>query len=266
MLQEEIKIQQVLESESNQESEEDKSNRVDLLVENQKGELVIIEVQNSKEFDYFHRMVYGAAKVITEHIAKGQPYAQVKKVIAITVAYFDLGQGDDYVYHGISQFKGIHHHDTLQLAPRQRELYKKNQVHDIFPEYWIIKAEKFDDQVSDKLDEWIYFLKNSQILDSFTAPGMAQAREKLDELKMSFEERKRYNRFLDRLRDKASYNYNRRIEYEDKLEEERKRSEAARRETEEIRLKVEAFQKETEEIRKMVEDEKKKSRRRKAKG
>ena len=55
LLNEEIKIKQILDSESNKETEDDKHNRVDILVENSKNELVIVEVQNSKEYDYFHR-------------------------------------------------------------------------------------------------------------------------------------------------------------------------------------------------------------------
>ena len=50
--------------------------------------------------------------------------------------YFDLGQGKDYVYHGTTIFKGIHKNDILTLAEKQMELYKKNSVHEIFPEYW----------------------------------------------------------------------------------------------------------------------------------
>ena len=65
---------------------------MDILVENQKGELIIIEVQSTQEHDYFHRMLYGASKAIAEHINEGQAYANVKKVISITIAYFDLGR------------------------------------------------------------------------------------------------------------------------------------------------------------------------------
>lgn len=133
LLEEDIKIKQILDSESNKETEDDKYNRVDILVENSKCELVIIEVQNSKEYDLFHRMLFGAAKAITEHIKEGQAYAEVKKVISITIAYFDLGQGKDYVCHGMTVFKGIHKHDILTLADKQIELYKKNNVHEIFP-------------------------------------------------------------------------------------------------------------------------------------
>jgi predicted transposase/invertase (TIGR01784 family) len=74
LLGEEVTIKQVLDSESNKETEDDKFNRVDVFVEFASGELVIVEVQNSKEYDYFHRMLYGTSKVITEHTSKkGNP-------------------------------------------------------------------------------------------------------------------------------------------------------------------------------------------------
>lgn len=47
LLGEKIIIRRLLESESNQEDEYDKYNRVDMLAENSKGELVLIEVQNN---------------------------------------------------------------------------------------------------------------------------------------------------------------------------------------------------------------------------
>ena len=82
VLNQKIKILQILESESNQEDENDKFNKVDLLVKNQQSELIIIEVQNNKEYDYFQRMLYSASKIITEHLDKGDQYAKIKKVYA----------------------------------------------------------------------------------------------------------------------------------------------------------------------------------------
>ncbi len=204
LLGEEIKIKQILDSESNKESEDDKFNRVDILVENAKGELVIIEVQNSKEYDYFQRMLYGTSKVITEHIKEGQPYADVKKVISITIAYFDLGQGKDYVYHGTTTFKGIHKNDILALAEKQVELYRKDNIYQIFPEYWVIKVGKFGNRVKDKLDEWIYFFKNSEIKNDFSAKGLKEASERLDEMKLNEKDAKEYKKYLTNLRDVAS--------------------------------------------------------------
>jgi predicted transposase/invertase (TIGR01784 family) len=204
LLRESIKIKQILESESNKETASDKYNRVDILVENTKGELVIIEVQNTKEYDYFHRILFGASKAITENIDGGEPYAAVKKIISVTIAYFDLGQGKDYVYHGVTNFKGIHKGDVLDLAVRQKELYNKKNVSDIFPEYYLIKVGKFNNKIKDKLDEWIFFLKNGKIDESFTAQGLPEASEKLDEMKLSETDRIAYRKYIKRLHDIAS--------------------------------------------------------------
>ncbi len=45
------------------------------------------------------------------------------------IAYFELGQGADYVYHGTTVFRGLHKNNILTLADRQVELYKKTIVH-----------------------------------------------------------------------------------------------------------------------------------------
>ena len=50
LLNEKIVIQKLLESESNQEDEFDKYNRVDMLAENSKGELILIESDPSSYF------------------------------------------------------------------------------------------------------------------------------------------------------------------------------------------------------------------------
>ena len=219
LLGENIKIRQILESEGNKETQDDKHNRVDMLVENSKGELIIIEVQNSQEYDYFHRILFGASKAVTEYIKEGEPYASVKKVISITIAYFDLGQGKDYVYHGTTSFRGIHKNDVLNLSDKQKGLYEKERVHDIFPEYWLIKVSKFRNRVTDKLDEWIYFLKNGEVQEGFSAKGLPEAKEKLDEMKMSETERKAYQKYLKRLRDIASEQHTKMADAEEIIRE-----------------------------------------------
>lgn len=215
LLGEEVTIKQILDSESNKETEDDKHNRVDILVENSKNELVIIEVQSSNEYDYFHRMLFGISKAITEHIKEGQPYGEVKKVISITIAYFDLGQGKDYVYHGTTIFKGIHKNDVLTLSGKQVELYKKDLIHEIYPEYWIIKVSQFHDRVKDKLDEWIYFFKNAEIKSNFSAKGLKEVNERLDEMKLNEQDAKEYKRYLKNLRDIASEQYTKMVDAQD---------------------------------------------------
>ena len=74
-----IRITQVLESEGNQEAEDQKFNRVDLLVEDDKKEKILVEVQNDHELDFFQRMAFGASKIITDYMKKGEAYAALPK-------------------------------------------------------------------------------------------------------------------------------------------------------------------------------------------
>ena len=133
LLNEDITIINILESESNQETEDDKFNRVYLLVENSKKELIIIEIQQRNEFDYFHRILYGTSKLISEYLKLGEPYKKVRKVYSVNIIYFDLGQGEDYVYHGKTEFEGIHKHDKLLLSDKQMTTFHKNRPELIFP-------------------------------------------------------------------------------------------------------------------------------------
>jgi predicted transposase/invertase (TIGR01784 family) len=212
-----IKIERILESEGNQETDDDKYNRVDILTQNSKNELVIIEIQNTYEIDYFQRMAYGAAKALTENLSIGQTYSEIKKVISINIVYFDLGQGKDYVYKGTTNFQGLHEKDLLQLSSRQRKTFVKQNVADIFPEYYIIKVNQFNDIAKDTLDEWIYFLKNNEVKDEFKAKGLAEAKEVLDIMRLNKEQQYGYNRYLDYLHVKASEALSLQIEAEEKV-------------------------------------------------
>lgn len=67
-------------------------------------------------------------------------YQEIKKVISISILYFDLGQGDDYVYHGTTRLMGIHSHEELKLSEEQREQFQKDQMYELFLEYYLIKV------------------------------------------------------------------------------------------------------------------------------
>ncbi|MDU9048977.1 MAG: Rpn family recombination-promoting nuclease/putative transposase [Candidatus Electrothrix sp. Rat3] len=204
LLMEDVTILELLESESNKEDAHDRFNRVDLKVLNEKKEILIIEVQYEREFDYLQRILFGTSKVITEHLQKKDPYSKVAKVISINILYFDLGHGADYVYHGTTSFRGLHGQDLLQLSDEQRKLYGRDKLHEIFPEYYLIKVNNFDDIAKDTLDEWIYFLKNEEIKNDFKAKGIEKAKQELDILKLSDEERRAYERYQDDLHYQAS--------------------------------------------------------------
>ena len=205
-----FRIDKFLESESNQEDEEDKYNRVDILAESEDGELCIIEVQNSRELSYFHRMLYGVSKAITEYIGLGKPYDEVRKVYSINIVYFELGQGKDYVYHGRTEFRGIHEpHDELKLSVRQNERFfgnkekdilKRKGAADVFPEYYVLRVNDFDKVAKTPLDEWIEFLKTGSISSKATAAGLTEARECLRVDSLSPSEKQAYYRHMESVR------------------------------------------------------------------
>jgi len=122
-LSEDIKVMSILESESNKTDKSDKYNQVDILCENSKKELIIIEIQFFDEVDYFHRLVYGISKAIIDHMYEGYKYDQVKKVYSINIIYFDLGMGKDYIYRGKMEFKGMNSKDDLELTFAQRQKF-----------------------------------------------------------------------------------------------------------------------------------------------
>ncbi len=226
LLKDNIKIDSILESETNKETSDDKFNRVDLLVRNSKKELIIIEIQNTRELDYLFRLLFITSKAVTENIKEGSPYSAVIKVITISVLYFDLGQGNDYIYRGTTNFVGLHSNDQLQLSEGQKKLFQKQKVEQIFPEHYLIRISQFDENkislTKDKFDEWVYFLKTSEIKDNFTAQGIDEARKKLAVMNMPNDEQKAYQQFLDKISTEASVAETLKFEAEQKVRKDEK--------------------------------------------
>lgn len=204
LLKEDITIIEILESESNKERESSKLNRVDILAKDRKESYIIFEIQVTKELDYLSRILFGVSKVISERLNQGIEYKNIKKVYSVNIVYFDLGHGEDYVYKGNTNFYGMHKQDKLNLNEQQKKIYSYEKVEEIFPEYYILKVEQFDNETKDSLDEWIYFLKNEQIKDGSKAKGLKEAKEKLDILYMKEQERREYDRYLDELHYESS--------------------------------------------------------------
>lgn len=213
-----ITIESILESESNKSHADDKFNRVDLLVQANKGKRIIIEVQCMTQWDYLSRILYGTSKVVCEHLREGQDYYHINKVISVNIVFFDLGGGKDYLYKGSTVFKGLHFDDTLTLNAKEFKAYSLAVSADIqtpehiFPEYYIIKVMHFQKQVQDKIDEWIYFLKYGEIKKEFNAQGIQSAAQKLDVLRLSEEERSAYEQYRESLHDNASFDHMVRLE------------------------------------------------------
>ena len=194
-----IHIVEILESEGNQQTEEDKFNRVDIKALNSKNEIVIIEIQNTRELYYLERILYGVAKAITEHISLGETYYKVKKIYSISILYFDIGYGTDYLYHGQNIFKGVHTGDFLQVSTREKDAIVPRMPSEIYPEYFLIRVNEFNKVAMTPLEEWIEYLKTGIIRPDTTAPGLGEAREKLKYYSMTPQERHAYDEHLSAL-------------------------------------------------------------------
>ena len=144
---------------------------------------------------------------------KGEAYSKVKKVYSVNIVYFALAKGDDYLYYGKTEFIGQNSKDEIfELSNLQQKEFGINSVYQIFPEYFVIRVNKFKDITKNRLDEWIYFLKNEMIKDDFKAKGLDKAQKTLDIMKLEDEDRRAYNRKLENLSLEKSLARSREIE------------------------------------------------------
>ena len=213
LLHDKIKITELLESESNQDNDTMKYNRVDLLAKNSAGEDIIIEVQYAPEECYLKRLLYGTSKDIVDNISAGQSFCHVKKVYSISLIYFDFeAKGalyNDYAYHGKVNFIGVHSGKSVEINPTYLHGKNTNQTvpinDNVFPEYFVIAVNKLDNsKVVDDLDEWVYAFKNNEVKDNFKAPGIESMRQKLDFVSMSPEAQRKYDTYHISLRSNRS--------------------------------------------------------------
>ncbi len=192
-----IHIETILESESNREAEEQKLNRVDILAQTTDSEKMLIEVQNQSEIDYFHRMLFGTARLISDYTHLGEKYGKITKIYSINIVYFQLGEGKDSVYVGTTDFRGLHDGSHLGLSPRWKKRLEADSVSDIFPTYYILRVNDFDRWSKTPLDQWMYFLSNSRVPEDADAPGLKEVREKLRLDRLPADERLSYLKLLD---------------------------------------------------------------------
>jgi hypothetical protein len=213
LLEEEIRVLSLLESEANQHHELDKFNRVDLLAVDSSGQILIIELQYTWQAAYLKRLLYGTAKLIVDNMQLGESFDKVRKVISISILYFPVsGDDDDYLYHGKTEFVGMNKGEPLRVdmtvLPKPGQLEHERQGKpaaskrngsgkgvNAFPEYYLIEVEHFQNIIRRPIDEWVYLFKNSQVRDDFHSKNIQAAKEKLALLHMSEQERKAYEQY-----------------------------------------------------------------------
>ena len=195
-LNEPIKIVEILENEGNVLAE-DKFYRVEIKAKNSNGEDILVEIQNITRLCYQERIFYGVDKAFTEHINLGNTYKEVKKVYSISILYFDLGKGSDYIYVGQNNFIGLHTQDQLIISTKEKDTIVRKSPAEIFPTYMLVRVNEFNKVAKSPLEEWVDYLKNGVINPDTKAPGLQEAREKLKYYSMSNAERHAYDEHVN---------------------------------------------------------------------
>lgn len=202
LLKEEIRVEALLESESNRDLETRKFNRVDLKCLDSQGRNIIVEIQNQREVDYLQRLLWGTSKVVVESLQLGNKYGEIAKVISVSILYHPLKADDqgnaDFIYYGATEMIGLHTKRPLILRGKPVGGVETTGLTSlkVFPEYYLIYVQKFEDIINEALDEWVYFFKHGEIRDDFKSPGILLAQKKLNFLSMNESERKGYEEYL----------------------------------------------------------------------
>ena len=199
LLGEKVVIEEVLDGDWNLYSNYGKFRRVVIKAYNAKKESILIEIRNTFELDYLERWVYADGTPQNTSPDNWDDYLEAKKIYSINILYFDLGEGADYLYHGQTTLIGAHTKDTLRLTRHEREDLNVVSPENIFPEYYVIRVNEFDKLAVSPLDEWLQYLKDEYIRPDTTVPGLKEARERLEYLRMSPSERRVYDNYLDTL-------------------------------------------------------------------
>ena len=188
-----VKIKSLLESESNKESIGLKKSIADLIVEDEDGNNYIIEIDRSYTDLFLHKACFNSSRLIVDNIGTSQDYLKIKKVFHINLLYFPLKnfKSKAPLHHGKVIFHEIddQHPVDLHLTDSRKHHF---DVHNIFPEYFIISIPLFDGIIKKEIDEWLYMMKNSEVKEDFKSPYMKKVGERLSILKMNQIEKSNY--------------------------------------------------------------------------
>lgn len=190
-----VKINALLESESNKEDKDLKRSVADLIVEDDEGNKYIVEIERSFTSNFMHKACFNTSRLVIDSIATSQDYTSIKKVFHISLLYFSTNKLDKTVYHGKTVLHDIDTQHPIDIRIANQGLVMFDN-YNIFPEYFFIFVPTFDDKINEELDEWLYVLKNSDTRDDFKSPYMNKVKERLSVLKMSTEERIEYFKYL----------------------------------------------------------------------
>lgn len=190
-----VKINAILDSESNKETSHLKKSIADLVVEDEDGNKYIVEIERAFTQNFIHKACFNSSRLIVDNIAGSQDYTAIRKVFHISLLYFSTKEMQKPIYHGKTI---IHEIDTahpidVRIANQGLVMFEN---HNIFPEYFFISVPLFNDIINQEIDEWLYVMKHSEVKGDFKSPYMTKVAERMNVLKMNDEERNEYIHYL----------------------------------------------------------------------
>jgi hypothetical protein len=187
-----VKIKGVLGSSNQVSGTDERFSRMDYLAESSRGE-IIIQLQNNRDSNYMQKMVYGSMKSCIDNF-QGYGLSKSKKLICVNIVYAPA-QEDDYFYKSRITFDAQNKTPSADIYKLNG--YSKNDIRDMFPEYYLIYVYNFRDSIKTPLDQWIYYFKHSEVRDNFTALGLIELKDKFEIQRLTEDERRKYESFLN---------------------------------------------------------------------
>lgn len=92
---------------------------------------------------------------------------------------------------------GVHTKDHLVISTKEEGVIKQKYPAEIFPTYYLVRVNNFNEVAKSPLEEWMRYLKEGIINEKTTAPGLREAREKLQYYSMSDSERHAYDEHVN---------------------------------------------------------------------
>jgi predicted transposase/invertase (TIGR01784 family) len=190
-----VKINALLETESNKETSHLKKSIADLVVQDEDDNKYIVEIERSYTPNFMHKACFNTSRLVVDSISGNQDYTTIKKVFHISLLYFSTQEMRKPIYHGKTIIHEIDtaHPVTMRIANQGLVMFEHRNI---FPEYFFISIPLFDEKIYQEIDEWLYMMKHSEVRSDFKSPYMEKVKERLAVLKMSDEERAEYYNYL----------------------------------------------------------------------
>lgn len=131
-----------------------KDSYVDVKVELSDKKKILIEMQMCKTRTFARRVMYNTAHAFASQLRKGEKYHQVADIISLNIVNFNLHKHRNRV---VTIY-------TMMSKEDFDEYFDKNIMQVMFVE--LPKFKKQEVELFNKMDKWIYFLKNVQQLDA----------------------------------------------------------------------------------------------------